>query len=184
MIHKFTQQFQLGSKCLKPYNKKSAMGSKVETPSLMTSWGAQLGDVPWSEYPRPQLRRNSWWQSLNGTWRCRISKMGAEPADLLEMREMDQQILVPFCFSSQFWAKLFGFLWRSNVGKFIGMVPSTVISLGLESQLGGVMRKLDPDEELWYHRTFELRKLENSRPGTKKHFWFSWFTGVDFLVFT
>eukprot|EP00435_Cladocopium_sp_Y103_P020243 s2899_g4.t3 len=82
-----------------------------------------LPDLPWSEHPRPQLRRNAW-KSLNGLWRCRISKAGTDPSpkEMLEVRESDQEILVPFC---------------------------------LESKLGGVQRKLDPEEELWYHRSFE-----------------------------
>lgn len=51
---------------------------------------------------------------------------------MLEVRETDQEILVPFC---------------------------------LESRLGGVMKKLDPDQELWYHRTFDVQKFDSSRRG-------------------
>lgn len=110
------------------------MGNSKSEKHLTTTWGAQLPDLPdlpWSEHPRPQLRRNAW-KSLNGLWRCRISKAGTDPSpkEMLEVRESDQEILVPFC---------------------------------LESKLGGVQRKLDPEEELWYHRSFEVQKLETSR---------------------
>lgn len=110
------------------------MANSKSEKHLTTTWGAQLSDLPdppWSEYPRPQLRRNSW-KTLNGLWRCRIAKEGTDPnpKEMLEVQESDQAILVPFC---------------------------------LESKLGGVQRKLDPEEELWYHRSFEVEKLETSR---------------------
>ena len=116
------------------------MAKSPET-QLTTPWGAQLSDLPdppWSEYPRPQLHRNSW-KTLNGPWRCRITKPGRDgpidPQEMVEVEELDQEILVPFC---------------------------------LESKLGGVQRKLDPEEELWYHRSFEVEKLETSRHGARK----------------
>ena len=117
---------------------KKMANSKSEK-HLTTTWGAQLSGLPdpeWSEYPRPQLRRNSW-KTLNGLWRCRIAKEGTDPnpKEMLEVQESDQEILVPFC---------------------------------LESKLGGVQRKLDPEEELWYHRSFEVEKLETSRHGARK----------------
>jgi len=115
------------------------MANSKSEKHLTTTWGAQLSDLPdppWSEYPRPQLRRNSW-KTLNGLWRCRIAKEGTDPnpKEMLEVQESDQEILVPFC---------------------------------LESKLGGVQRKLDPEEELWYHRSFEVEKLETSRHGARK----------------
>ncbi|CAK8992787.1 unnamed protein product [Durusdinium trenchii] len=112
--------------------------SKIrEKSALLTPWGSRLTETPWSEYPRPQLRRDSW-RNLNGLWRCRI--IGKEsgdqrqsehgPQDMLAVRDTDQQILVPFC---------------------------------LESTLGGVGQRLDPNEELWYHRTFNMEKLGSSK---------------------
>ena len=71
----------------------SPMGNSEEKRRLMTSWSAT--DQPWPEHPRPQLRRATW-RTLNGRWRCRITPMAtADPKEMLEVRETDQEILVP-----------------------------------------------------------------------------------------
>ncbi|MEW4530408.1 sugar-binding domain-containing protein [Maioricimonas sp. JC845] len=93
---------------------------------LITQWGEQVTpENAWTEYPRPQLRRNEW-QNLNGQWEYVITS--AEERDV--PGEWAGEILVPFC---------------------------------LESKLGGVQRLLDPDEALWYRRTFAADVGEGQR---------------------
>ena len=40
---------------------------KLQTVNLLTPFAEKIGDVPWSEYPRPSLVRDSYF-SLNGEW--------------------------------------------------------------------------------------------------------------------
>lgn len=57
---------------------------------LLTPWGEQLeADCPLDDYPRPQLRRESW-QCLNGPWRYAIR------ADETPPDAWDGDIVVPF----------------------------------------------------------------------------------------
>ena len=57
------------------FKKKEA----VRTVALDTPWSDQP-DIPWNEYPRPQLRRDSFF-CLNGRWRFAIN--GTEVGDIL-----------------------------------------------------------------------------------------------------
>ena len=86
--------------------------------TLYTRWGKNLDtEHVLSEYPRPLMRRQSYF-NLNGYWDYRIGKeTGKRPPFAY-----DGKILVPF---------------------------------SPESVLSGVNQKLDPEETLWYHRTFE-----------------------------
>ena len=56
---------------------------------LYTPEGEALSGQPWSVYPRPQLRRDSF-LNLNGTWDFTLSASPEPPA------EDDQNILVPY----------------------------------------------------------------------------------------
>ncbi len=57
---------------------------------LMTKWGEALDrEHPLPEYPRPQLRRESY-LNLNGVWEYAVSKVNSEP------EEYDGEIVVPF----------------------------------------------------------------------------------------
>ena len=56
---------------------------------LYTPEGEALSGQPWSVYPRPQLRRDSF-LNLNGTWDFTLSASPEPPA------EYDQNILVPY----------------------------------------------------------------------------------------
>ncbi len=56
--------------------------------TLMTKVGEKLTGVPWTEYPRPQMRRENW-INLNGTWEFYVN--GTRRGD----------IQVPFCPESQ-----------------------------------------------------------------------------------
>ena len=51
---------------------------------LMTTAGENLKGVPWTVYPRPQMKRDSY-LNLNGAW------------DFLVNYERKGQICVPFC---------------------------------------------------------------------------------------
>ena len=60
---------------------------------LYTAEGRALidsGNTPWTTYPRPQFRRDSF-LNLNGTWDFCVRKMAHLP------EFYDKKILVPFC---------------------------------------------------------------------------------------
>ena len=60
------------------------------TESMLTPWGEALDrEHPLPEYPRPQLRRNSY-LNLNGIWEYAITKTAEKPA------AMQGEIVVPF----------------------------------------------------------------------------------------
>ena len=84
---------------------------------LMTKWGAEVtAENAWTEYPRPQLRRENW-KNLNGNWEYAITTRGQHTIP----DQWNGVLLVPYC---------------------------------LESKLGGVQRRLDESESLWYRRYF------------------------------
>ena len=62
---------------------------------LMTKWGEALDrERPLQEYPRPQLKRDSY-LNLNGVWSYAITTVNAEPEDY------DGEIVVPFAPESE-----------------------------------------------------------------------------------
>jgi len=56
---------------------------------LLTRWGKQIDDIPLSEYPRPQFKRDSFF-CLNGKWDLSFSKTKDIPSSF------EYEILVPF----------------------------------------------------------------------------------------
>ncbi|MCA8991400.1 MAG: beta galactosidase jelly roll domain-containing protein [Planctomycetaceae bacterium] len=64
---------------------------------LITRWGKNVtADNAWREYPRPQLRRNSW-ANLNGHWDYAVTAR-----DQMETpKDWEGNILVPFCLESK-----------------------------------------------------------------------------------
>jgi len=62
----------------------------MATVDLITPQGQALTGTPWQEYPRPQLRRDSY-VNLNGTWDFAVSSDDELPA------RYDRTIRVPFC---------------------------------------------------------------------------------------
>ena len=56
---------------------------------LLTKWGESIGDIPLSEYPRPQFKRNSYF-CLNGKWQLSFMKEKTVPD------KFEYEILVPF----------------------------------------------------------------------------------------
>ena len=57
---------------------------------LFTPESACAGETPWQVYPRPQLRRDSYW-NLNGQWQFAVREDPQEP------ERYEQTIRVPFC---------------------------------------------------------------------------------------
>ena len=60
---------------------------KPRTVSLQTPFEADMGDIPWQEYPRPQMKRDSY-LCLNGRWSLSVVHE--------DMTERVGDILVPF----------------------------------------------------------------------------------------
>ena len=56
---------------------------------LLTRWGKSIGEIPLSEYPRPQFKRESY-LSLNGKWQLSFSR------DKKITESFEYEILVPF----------------------------------------------------------------------------------------
>ncbi len=75
----------------------SVKSDKPFASELITEWGEQVTvENAWTEYPRPQLKRNSW-TSLNGQWDYAIT-----PVQQKEMPSLwNGKILVPYCLESK-----------------------------------------------------------------------------------
>ena len=64
---------------------------------LLTQWGAEVtAENAWTEYPRPQLKRNEW-KNLNGHWNYAISSSDEKQIP----KSWSGKILVPFCLESK-----------------------------------------------------------------------------------
>ncbi len=64
---------------------------------LITEWGSAVtAENAWTEYPRPQLRRNQW-RNLNGLWDYAITKDDRETPP----ESWEGQILVPYSLESR-----------------------------------------------------------------------------------
>ena len=68
------------------------MGKKPRIRSLETDFEKDLGEIPFSEYPRPQLKRDSY-LCLNGKWNFKIDRKSKEI--------FSGEILVPFAVESR-----------------------------------------------------------------------------------
>lgn len=89
-----------------PMNKPVQIAEKPETrimpqspfkTDLITRWGREVTpDNAWTEYPRPQMVRESW-QNLNGLWEYAVTPI--EQRDVPE--RWDGRILVPFALESR-----------------------------------------------------------------------------------
>ncbi len=65
---------------------------KMATASLTTQWGEKVTpENAWTEYPRPQLRRENW-TNLNGLWDYAVTKKNARNPG-----NWAGKILVPYC---------------------------------------------------------------------------------------
>ncbi|MFO7955558.1 MAG: glycoside hydrolase family 2 TIM barrel-domain containing protein [Candidatus Brocadiia bacterium] len=58
-----------------------------------------MSDIPRPEHPRPDLRRDdAWWLNLNGTWQFETDRgVSGEARGYPSGRELDREIVVPFC---------------------------------------------------------------------------------------
>ena len=71
--------------------------SKPFVSELITEWGAAVTpDKVWTEYPRPQLKRENW-TNLNGNWEYEITPVNAKEIPLTS----SGKILVPYCLESK-----------------------------------------------------------------------------------
>ncbi len=108
------------------------MNAMTEMKQLYTPWTRNVDQenvLP--EYPRPQLKRKDW-VNLNGFWDYAFTSVGVTPFECKGIPAGAAAIAhCPF---------------RSD-GKIL-------VPFSPESLLSGVQRQLQPDEILWYHRTF------------------------------
>lgn len=73
------------------FSMASAADWKPVAGNLMTRWAKNVNpDIPWPEYPRPQLVRQQW-TNLNGLWDYAITDL-----DAVKPEKFDGTILVPF----------------------------------------------------------------------------------------
>jgi hypothetical protein len=73
----------------------NAQNYKPVNGKIMTRWGKEVTpENAWREYPRPQLKRDTW-QNLNGLWEYAIV-----PRDSKKPTEFQGNILVPFAVES------------------------------------------------------------------------------------
>jgi beta-galactosidase/beta-glucuronidase len=96
--------------------------------NILTRWAHDVSpDNVWTEYPRPQMVRDQW-KNLNGLWDYAITSrnQSAQSNPVPEILEKPE---------------------------FEGQI---LVPFGVESALSGVKRPLQPDEWLWYRRTFIL----------------------------
>ncbi len=127
-------------------NLKKVLGAKpkehveAELAELLTPWGEELDcDHVLEEHPDPQFRRTDF-QVLNGRWECAFVASGHEPTDDLEA--VVRAAVMPE--ASAFDREI-------------------VVPFSPEATLSGVKRQLQPDELLWYRRTFDAPALGDKR---------------------
>ncbi len=126
-------------------NLKKVLGAKpkehveAKLDELLTPWGEAL-DVNHvlEEHPTPQFQRDNF-QVLNGTWTCAFVKNGHDP-------ESD---LACVCAGAK----------QPPDDAFDTPI---VVPFSPEAPLSGVRRQLQPDELLWYRRTFPAPELKGN----------------------
>lgn len=77
---------------------KAVVPYRLVPPPLDTPWTEKVGKNPWPQYPRPQLRRDTW-QSLNGIWTYQAAK-GADDVSSPPSLPLNQEVLIPSCIES------------------------------------------------------------------------------------
>jgi len=71
--------------------------SKPFQSELITKWGEEVtAENAWTEYPRPQLKRDSW-TNLNGNWDYAVTSV----KQLDQPKDWAGKILVPYCLESK-----------------------------------------------------------------------------------
>lgn len=113
---------------------------KAELAELLTPWGEAMdADHVLEEHPDPQFARTGF-QVLNGRWECAFIASGHAPTDDLEA--VVRTAAMP------------------DDGAFDCGI---VVPFSPEAPLSGVKRQLQPDELLWYRRTFDAPAMGGDR---------------------
>ncbi|KAJ7699752.1 glycoside hydrolase family 2 protein [Mycena olivaceomarginata] len=82
-------------------NPKDAVYKAIE-PKLKTRWTDGVAADPdgaWAEYPRPQLKRDTW-LNLNGVWEFQFANNSGDVNNVPVNTTLNQRVLVPFCIES------------------------------------------------------------------------------------
>ena len=123
---------------------KKVLGAKPkehvvsELATLYTPWGEALdADHVLEEHPDPQFARASY-QVLNGCWKCAFVESGHAPDGDLEKVVREAALPADEAFDCD-----------------------VVVPFSPEAPLSGVNRQLQPNELLWYRRSFEPPTLED-----------------------
>ncbi|WWC86260.1 uncharacterized protein L201_001133 [Kwoniella dendrophila CBS 6074] len=78
-------------------------GYQVQKPPLSTNWTSKVGTDPWTEYPRPQQKREKW-KSLNGIWKYQkatsFDDLQNIPQNLDEKSNWGKSVMIPSCIES------------------------------------------------------------------------------------
>lgn len=125
---------------------KKVLGAKpkehevCELATLYTPWGEALDpDHVLEEHPDPQFARASY-QVLNGRWNCAFLANGHGPDSDLET-----------------------VVGKAAIPPLEAFDSDIVVPFSPEAPLSGLSRQLQPDELLWYRRTFEAPALEDGK---------------------
>ncbi|HOO56633.1 MAG TPA: glycoside hydrolase family 2 TIM barrel-domain containing protein [bacterium] len=117
---------------------RAAEAQPVRGP-LDTRWAADVDrEVPWQEYPRPQMVRAGW-LNLNGQWEYEITK--ANPGKKLLRDDINVYLMK------------YNSVKKGDDGPMSG---SILVPFSIESSISGVMRQVSEREYLWYRRSFEV----------------------------
>ena len=118
-------------------NTNAAYKPAVTSP-LMTVWGEKMTpETAWQQHPRPNLKRNNW-VNLNGMWDYAITAIDAKEGATPSVCD---------------WQEPAKPAWQGQI-----LVP-----FAMESALSGVGRAVQPNEAIWYHRTFDVNELNGDR---------------------
>lgn len=127
-------------------NLRKVLGAKpkehvdVRLETLFTPWGEALDLARvWEEHPDPQLERDEY-EPLNGPWTCAFVASGHEPT-----------------------ADLAAVCAAAVVPSASAFDRTIVVPFSPEAPLSQVNRQLQPDELLWYRRTFPMPELGADR---------------------
>jgi len=128
-----------------------------ELAPLWTVWGEDVAQccaaeayVPRSEHPTPQFMRDAF-QSLNGWWECAFQPFEYDP--LCDTSELLGQLTAPET-SLATWLKQ---------GQTAETAHRILVPFSPEADISGVGRRLNPQEVLWYARSFEAPRLEGGQ---------------------
>lgn len=126
-------------------NLKKVLGAKpkehvkADLAQMLTPWGESLSaEHVLEEHPDPQFARMSF-HMLNGRWRCAFVESGHKPTADLAKVAREAELPDAEAFDCEI-----------------------VVPFSPEALLSGVGRQLQPDELLWYHRTFDAPSLSGN----------------------